>query len=101
MYMDVFSKALIELEKYLPKYLYSLIDGRRKSSSQMDREIKESELVNQCTSITIEEIDRLTLLANKKEFKRKNKVNNLMVGRVGEISRETSAIWRIFLLRTG
>lgn len=47
LYMDVFSKALIELEKYFPKDLYSLIDARKKSASQMDREIKESELVNQ------------------------------------------------------
>lgn len=80
LYIDVFSKALIELEKYLPKDLYSLIDARRKSASQMDREIKESELVNQCTNITIEEIDKLILLGNKKKFGRKNRVNSMMVG---------------------
>lgn len=33
LYMDVFSKALIELEKYLPIELYRLIDARRKSAS--------------------------------------------------------------------
>lgn len=59
LHLDVFSKALIELEHYLPKYLYSLLDARRKSASQMDKEMKENELVNQCTSITVEEIDRL------------------------------------------
>lgn len=79
-YMNLFSKELIELEKYLPNDLYSLTDARRKSASQMDREIKESELVNLCTSITIEEIDRLILLANKKEFRSKHRVNSLIVG---------------------
>lgn len=78
--MDVFIKALIELEKYLPKSLYSLIDARRKSANQMDREIKERELVNQWTNITIEETDRLILLANKKEFWSKHRVKSLMVG---------------------
>lgn len=90
--MDVFSKALIKLEKYLPKDLYSLIDARRESASQMDREIKESELVNQCTSITIEEIDKLFLLSNKKEFRSKHRANDLKVDRVEEIRRETSEI---------
>ncbi|XP_057864250.1 uncharacterized protein LOC131072193 [Cryptomeria japonica] len=78
---------------------YKNMDDKRKSASQMHREIKESQLVNQCTSITIEEIDRLILLANKKEFGSTHGVNSLMVGRVEEIRRETSAIWNKFLTK--
>lgn len=64
LHLDVFSKTLIELEHYLPKDLYSFLDARRKFASQMDKEMKESELVNQCTNITMEEIDRLILQEN-------------------------------------
>lgn len=72
-----------------------------KSASQMDKEIKESELVNECTSITVEEIDRLILQVNKKEFKRKHNVNSLMVGRVEEIRKETIEVWKKFLTGNG
>lgn len=63
----------------------------------MDMKIKESELFNMCTNITIEKIDRFILQANKKEFRRKHRVNNLMVGRVEKIRRETIQIWKKFL----
>lgn len=63
----------------------------------MDREIKKSELVNQCTSITIEKIDRLFFLVNKNEFQSKHGVYSLMVGGVEEIRREISEIWKMFL----
>lgn len=65
----------------------------------MDKEMKENELVNQCTSITIEEIDRMILQENKKEFKRKHIVNSLMGGRVEEIRKETIEIWNKFLTK--
>lgn len=36
-------------------------------------------------------------LANRKEFRSKNKVNKLMVGRVEEVRKETKDVWKRFL----
>lgn len=63
-----FNKSLIKLECSIPKDLYNILDARRLTSSRLDKEMKERELINISAFISQEEVDRLMELANKKEF---------------------------------
>lgn len=94
LYLHNFSKILIELEKSIPKDLYNLIDARRIIASRTNKEMKEIELINVCTCITQDKVKRLIEEANKKEFRSKNMVNKLMIGKVEEVRKETKDIWR-------
>lgn len=68
--------------------MYSIIDARRMNASKKDREMKETELVNRCTCITHDEVNRLIEEANKNKFKSKNRINKLMIGNVDEVRKE-------------
>ncbi|XP_059076764.1 MADS-box transcription factor 31-like [Cryptomeria japonica] len=67
---------------------------RRLTARRLDKEIKGSTLINVSASISQEEVDRIMELANKKEFRSKNRVNRLMVGKVEEVRKETKEIWK-------
>lgn len=82
------------MEKSIPKELYNIIDERRLIANNTDKEMKERELVNICTYITPDEVKILIEEANKKEFKRKNRVNRMMIGKVEEVRKEIEDIWR-------
>ncbi|XP_059071295.1 uncharacterized protein LOC131865106 [Cryptomeria japonica] len=49
-YMDVYSKALLELSSMIPKSLYDILDARRHIASLEDDKIKEYVLVNLSSS---------------------------------------------------
>lgn len=51
LYLDSFSKILIELEKILPKELYYILEIRKIHVQNLDRQIRETKLVNLCPSI--------------------------------------------------
>lgn len=94
LHLHNFSKSLIELERSIPKDLYNIIDARRLTVSKIDEKMKERELINVCTYVSQDEAKRLIEEANKKEFRRRNRVNRLMIGRVEEVRKETEDIWR-------
>lgn len=94
LYLHNFSKTLIELEKDHSKNLYNLIDARRMTTSKIDREMKERELVNVYTCITHDEVKRLIEEAKKKEFRSKNRIKKLMIENVEEVRKETKDIWK-------
>lgn len=89
LHLHYLRKSLIELEQSIPKALYNILDGRRLTGSKLDKEMKERELIKIIACISQEEVDKLMELTNRKEFRSKNKVNRLMVGRVEEVRKET------------
>lgn len=73
-YLNVYSKALIELMTVIPKSLYEILDARRQTTNKEDEGLKEHVLVNLCSVISKEEIDRLLKL-EKNDFESKYRVN--------------------------
>ncbi|XP_057836893.2 uncharacterized protein LOC131047082 [Cryptomeria japonica] len=62
-----------------------------------DEETQEYVLVNTCSFISWVEVERLSKLANEK-FKRKKRINKIMLGKINEIAKETEEIRKNFLL---
>lgn len=77
--------------------MYDILDARRQIASKEDERLKEYVLVNLCSIITTEEIDRLLKLT-KNEFKRKYRVNKIMLGKIDEVVKETKNILTKILL---
>lgn len=73
------------------------MDARRQTYSKEDERLKEYVLVNLCSVITTKEIDRLLKLT-KNEFKRKHRVNKIMLGKIDEVVKETEKILTKVLL---
>lgn len=91
-YMDVCSKALIELSSMIPKILYDILDARRHTTSLYDERIKEYVLVNIFSVISKTVVVRLLNLANE-IFQSKKRVNKLMLGKIDEVTKETETIF--------
>lgn len=87
-YLNVYSKALIELMSVIPKSLYEILDVRRQTTNKEDERLKEYVLVNLCSIICKEEIERFLQLT-KNEFKSKYKVNKIMFVKIDEVAKET------------
>lgn len=98
MYLVSFSRALIELEKILPKELYDELEVRKLHVQSLDRQIKETELVNLCPTITPPEMADLINKIGSSEFNPKYRINSLMLERFEEIKKETIDIWVRILL---
>lgn len=91
-YMNVYSKALIELSTMIPKSLYDILDAQRHTTSLEDERIKECVLVNLSFIIYKEEVFRLLKLA-KQRFRSKKRVNKLMLGKIDEVTKEFESIF--------
>lgn len=98
LHLDIFKKALLEIEKKIPTQLYNNLDARRSSVIDEDQHIKIQELLTTCGSITPNELDMILELANRTIFHSKHKIINLMAGRVNEIINETHKAWVQFFL---
>lgn len=85
-YLNVYSKTLIELMSIIPKSLYDILDAKRQTTSKEDERLNEYVLVNLCSVITIEEIDRLLKLT-KNKFRSKHRVKKSCQGRLMKLSR--------------
>lgn len=68
--------------------MYEILDARMLTTSKEDEKLKEYVLVNLCSDISKEEIDRL-LQSTKSEFRSKHRVNKVMLGKINEIAKET------------
>lgn len=97
LHLHNFSKSLIELERSIPKDLYNILDARRLTASRLVKEMKKRELINISACISQEEVANLIELANQEEFRRKNRVNRLTIGKVEEVRKEIKEIWKRFL----
>lgn len=89
LYLDSFSRALIELEKILPKELYDKLEAKKLHAQTLDRQIKETKLVNLCPTITPLEMVDLINKTISFEFNPKHIINNLILERFEEIRKET------------
>lgn len=54
-------------------------------------------MVNTCSVISRDEVERLLILA-KEKFRSKRRVNRIMFGKIDEVARETKQIVKDFLL---
>ncbi|XP_059072498.1 uncharacterized protein LOC131873613 [Cryptomeria japonica] len=93
LYLDIYKKALLEIEKQISAQLYDNLDGRRLSAIEEDKQIKIQELLTTCGSITLEELDRTLEVADKKIFHSKHRIVSLMLGRVNDTISETHKAW--------
>lgn len=94
-YLNVYSKALIELMSIIPKSLYKILDARRQTTSKEDENLKEYILVNLCSVISKEEIRRLLKLA-KNEFRSKYRVNKIMFEKLMRLQRKMRKVSQNF-----
>lgn len=93
LYLDIYKKALLEIEQQILAELYNKLDDRRLSTLEEDKHIKIQELLTICGAISGEEMHQCLEVANKTIFWSKHMHINLMVGRVNEIVKETNEAW--------
>lgn len=65
--MNKFNRALVEIMSEIPKNLYDVLETRRVSAQAEDERLRELILLNICSVIAKEEINRI-LEEAKKEF---------------------------------
>ncbi|XP_059068979.1 uncharacterized protein LOC131859358 [Cryptomeria japonica] len=87
-YMNVYSKAFIQLSSMIPKGLYDILDARRHIDHLEDERIKEYILVNLSYIVSKVEVDRFLKLA-KDRFRSKKRVNKIMREKIDEVVKET------------
>lgn len=98
LHLDIFNKALLDIEKKILTQLYSNLDARRLYVIEEDQHIKIQELLTTCGSITPKELDMTLEVANRTIFRRKHRIISLMGGRVNEIISETHKAWVQFFV---
>lgn len=102
LYLDIYKKALLEIEKQIPIDLYNKLDSRRSSFIEEDKHIKVQELLTIYGAITEEEMLHCLDFANKTIFRSRHRHISLMVGRVNEIVKETYEAWvKLFVDKPG
>lgn len=97
-YLNKFSKALIEIITEVPKSLYDFLEFRRDSAKVEEERLREYVLVQVCHVIAVKEIDRIIKEA-KTEFRNKTKVNKIMIDKLDEVMKDTETILTKFLLK--
>lgn len=93
LYLDIYKKALIEIENEIPRELYNMLDARRLSTMQEGKHIKIQELLFACVTIAPEEMERTLEVENIKVFNRKHRITSVMLGRVKEIIKDIEKEW--------
>lgn len=95
--MNAYKKALIELMLVISKSLYDILDAKIQTTNKEDERLKEYILVNLCSIISKEEIDRFIKI-EMKEFRNKYKVNKMMSEKIDEVAKEIEKILTKVLL---
>lgn len=95
-HMNIFNKALIEIISSLLESLYEVLELRRLSSRTEQENLRKRILVDLCPEMSIEEMNSL-LENSKKQFKRKTRVNKLMIGEFDVVVNETKKFLEVFL----
>lgn len=96
-YMNVYSKALVELFIVIPKSVYEILDTRRLMACKEEDRLKEYVLVELCLVIAKAKMDRVLKVSNP-EFSSKARVNKIMIGKIYEVAKDTKIILRTILL---
>lgn len=97
-HMNVFNKVLVEIMFGFPPSLYNSLESRRLSALSEEKNLRKRFLTNLYLEMSIEEMD-LFLEKDKKEFRRKTRVNKLMIGETDAVFNETKEILEEFLSR--
>lgn len=93
LYLDIFKKDLLEIEKQQLTQLYDNLDARRLSTMEEDKRIKIQELLTTCGSITSNELDMTLEFVDRIIFHSNHRIISLMAGRVDETINETHKAW--------
>lgn len=80
----------------LPKSLYEVLEMRRVNSRIEEEHMRKRILANLCPKMSIEEMKSL-LNKTEKEFKRKTRVNKIMIDEIDLVADETKKILEAFL----
>lgn len=97
LYLDIYKKALIEIENQISAELYNMLDARRLSAMKEDKHIKIQELLSICVTIAPDEMEKTLEVADRKVFNSKHRITSLMLGRVNEIIKKNKKAWVKFL----
>lgn len=92
-YLNKYSKELIEIVSEILKSLYDILDMRKKTTRIEEERIREYELVQLCPVIAKTKVDKI-LKKNKERFRSKTHVNKIMIGKNVEVHKETQQILR-------
>lgn len=94
----MYSRDLIEIMFEISKSLYDILEMRRRKKNNEEERLREYVLVELCPVIANEDIARI-LNEAKNEFKRKTRVNKIMIGKTKEVIEDTKRILRKVLLQ--
>ncbi|XP_059072870.1 uncharacterized protein LOC131873701 [Cryptomeria japonica] len=95
-YLNKYSRALIEIASEVPKKIYDILDLRKETARIEKERIREYELVQLCRVIAKTKVDKI-LKENKERFRSKTKVNKIMIGKNEDVHKETQEILREIL----
>lgn len=98
LYLNIYKKALIEIETQIPTDFYNKLDARRLYTIEEDKHIKVQELLTFFGAMTEEEMQQCLDFANKTIFRSRYRHVSLMVGKVHEIVKETHEAWVNFFV---
>lgn len=90
-YLNIYNKALIEITFEIPKSLADILELRKENAKSKDIKIREHVLINLCPQITPDQMNMI-FKEVKDDFRRKKRMNKLMLGEIDEIVKDTQEI---------